>query len=144
MKFMLLIMGDEARMNTSTTVDDTGMSPEYHAFNMAMVKAGVMVDGQRLRPTLVRSQRPRARQEGRGARWPLCRNPGTAGRLLPDRRAHHRGGRRVGREVPGRPVRHHRGAPDLADPARGRVSIARNLWGPVESRPVHATWVCRG
>lgn len=51
MKFMLLIMGDEARMNTSTTVDDTGMSPEYHAFNMAMVKAGVMVDGQRLRPT---------------------------------------------------------------------------------------------
>ncbi len=51
MKYMLLIMGDESRMNTSTVVDNTGMSPEYHAFNTAMVKAGVMVGGERLRPT---------------------------------------------------------------------------------------------
>ena len=51
MKFMLLIMGDETQMNASTTVDDAGMSPEYHAFNMAMIKAGVMVGGERLHPT---------------------------------------------------------------------------------------------
>ena len=51
MKYMLLIMGDESRMNTSTTVDDTGMSPEYHAYNSALIKAGVMLGGERLRPT---------------------------------------------------------------------------------------------
>lgn len=50
MKYMLLIMGDESRMN-ATEVADTGMSPDYHAFNQALVKAGAMVGGERLRPT---------------------------------------------------------------------------------------------
>lgn len=50
MQYMLLIMGDESRMN-STEVDDTGMSPDYHAFNQALIKAGAMVGGERLRPT---------------------------------------------------------------------------------------------
>ena len=50
MKYMLLIMGDESRMN-ATEVDDTGMSPAYHAFNQALVKAGAMLGGERLRPT---------------------------------------------------------------------------------------------
>ena len=51
MKYMLLIHGDESKMNPATVVDDTGMSPEYHAYNTALVKAGVMVGGERLRPT---------------------------------------------------------------------------------------------
>jgi hypothetical protein len=51
MKYILLIHGDESKMNTSTIVDDTGMSPEYHAYNTALVKAGVMLGGERLRPT---------------------------------------------------------------------------------------------
>ena len=51
MKYMLLIHGDESKMNTATIVDDTGMSPEYHAYNTALVKAGVMLGGERLRPT---------------------------------------------------------------------------------------------
>jgi hypothetical protein len=51
MKYMLLIMGDEKQMNTSTLVDETGMSAEYHAYNTAMTKAGVLVGGERLRPT---------------------------------------------------------------------------------------------
>jgi hypothetical protein len=50
MQFMLLIHGDEARMN-ALEVDSSGMSPAYHAFNQAMVKAGVMRGGERLRPT---------------------------------------------------------------------------------------------
>jgi hypothetical protein len=51
MQYMLLIMGDESRMNTATEVDDTGMSPEYHAFNEALIKAGAMRGGERLKPT---------------------------------------------------------------------------------------------
>ena len=50
MQFMLLIHGDESKMNT-LAVDDTGMSPEYHAFNQALIKAGAMRGGERLRPT---------------------------------------------------------------------------------------------
>jgi hypothetical protein len=51
MKYLLLIHGDESKMNPATVVDDTGMSPEYHAYNTALVKAGVLVGGERLRPT---------------------------------------------------------------------------------------------
>ena len=51
MKYMLLIMGDEKLMNAATTVDDTGMSAEYAAYNEAMAKAGAIVGGERLRPT---------------------------------------------------------------------------------------------
>ena len=50
MKYMLLIMGDEKAM-AAAPVDDTGMSPAYHAYNTAMAKAGVYVGGERLRPT---------------------------------------------------------------------------------------------
>jgi hypothetical protein len=50
MKYMLLIMADEKAM-PSAPVEDTGMSPAYHAYNTAMVKAGVYVGGERLRPT---------------------------------------------------------------------------------------------
>ena len=51
MKYMLLIMGDEQAMAATTEVDDTGMSPAYHAYNMAMAKAGVLLSGERLRPS---------------------------------------------------------------------------------------------
>ncbi len=51
MKYMLLIHGDEAQMNAATQVDDTGMSAYYAAFNEAMAKAGIMIGGERLRPT---------------------------------------------------------------------------------------------
>jgi hypothetical protein len=51
MKFMLLIHGNEEAMNNATTVDSAGMSPEYAAYNEALVKAGAMLGGERLRPT---------------------------------------------------------------------------------------------
>ena len=51
MKFMLLSHGNEQAMNNATAVDATGMSPEYAAYNEALVKAGAMVGGERLRPT---------------------------------------------------------------------------------------------
>jgi hypothetical protein len=51
MKYMLLILGDEKQMNAATVVDDTGMSAEYAAYNEAMMKAGVLVGGERLKPT---------------------------------------------------------------------------------------------
>ena len=51
MKFMLLIHGNEEAMNNATQVDSAGMSPEYAAYNEALVKAGAMLGGERLRPT---------------------------------------------------------------------------------------------
>lgn len=51
MKFMLLIHGDEQAMMNATKVDATGMSPEYAAYNQALVKAGAMLAGERLQPT---------------------------------------------------------------------------------------------
>lgn len=51
MKFMLLIHGNEETMNTATKVGATGMSPEYAAYNDALIKAGAMLAGERLRPT---------------------------------------------------------------------------------------------
>lgn len=51
MQYMLLIMGDESRMNAVPTVANTGMSEEFAAYHQSLVKAGVMVGGERLRPT---------------------------------------------------------------------------------------------
>jgi hypothetical protein len=51
MEFMLLIMGDERAMNAAVKEDEVGMSPEYAAYNDALLKAGVMRGGKRLRPT---------------------------------------------------------------------------------------------
>ena len=51
MKFMLLIHGDEQAMMDNTKVDASGMSPEYAAYNDALIKAGAMLAGERLRPT---------------------------------------------------------------------------------------------
>ncbi|MBU1305668.1 MAG: YciI family protein [Alphaproteobacteria bacterium] len=51
MKFMLLIHGNEQAMMEATKTDAAGMSPEYAAFNQALIKAGAMLAGERLRPT---------------------------------------------------------------------------------------------
>jgi len=51
MKFMLLIHGDEQAMMAATQVDNAGMSPDYAAYNAALIKAGAMLAGDRLRPT---------------------------------------------------------------------------------------------
>jgi hypothetical protein len=51
MKYMLLIMGNEATMNSAVQVDDTGMSAEYAAYNDALIKAGAMRGGERLKPS---------------------------------------------------------------------------------------------
>jgi hypothetical protein len=51
MKFMLLIHGDEQAMMANTKVGATGMSPEYAAYNDALIKAGAMLGGERLQPT---------------------------------------------------------------------------------------------
>ncbi|WP_224703227.1 YciI family protein [Devosia aquimaris] len=51
MQFMLLIHGNERAMMEATPTDATGMTPDYAAYNMALVKAGAMVAGERLRPT---------------------------------------------------------------------------------------------
>lgn len=51
MHYMMLIMGDEKVMNTIATVEDTGMSAEFGAYHDALVKSGVWVSGERLRPT---------------------------------------------------------------------------------------------
>jgi len=50
MKYMLLIHGDETRMNTATP-PGAGMSPEFASYDEAMRKAGIVLAGERLRPT---------------------------------------------------------------------------------------------
>ena len=50
MQYMLLIHGDE-QLTNRVPVDGAGMSPEYAAYNDALLKAGVMRGGQRLKPT---------------------------------------------------------------------------------------------
>lgn len=51
MKFMLLIHGNEQAMMAATPVNQTGMNPEYAAYNEALIKAGALLAGDRLRPT---------------------------------------------------------------------------------------------
>ena len=51
MKYLLLIMGDETKMNNLPIVGDTGMSEEFGAYHAALAKSGALVGGERLRPT---------------------------------------------------------------------------------------------
>ena len=51
MQYILLIMGDERLMNAATEVDDTGMSADYAAYNEALMKAGAIRGGERLKPS---------------------------------------------------------------------------------------------
>jgi hypothetical protein len=51
MQYMLLIMGNEEQMNAATVVGDTGMSSEYAAYNAALMKAGAIRGGERLKPS---------------------------------------------------------------------------------------------
>ena len=51
MKYMLLIYGNEANMLTADKAAVERISPAYAAYMEAMQKAGVIVGGERLRPT---------------------------------------------------------------------------------------------
>jgi len=51
MKYMLLIYGNEAAMHAASQSDATQMLAAYGAYTEALKKAGVIVGGDRLRPT---------------------------------------------------------------------------------------------
>ena len=51
MQYMLMIYGDEAAMGKMTQKDGEQMMAAYGAYSEALVKAGVMVGGDRLRPS---------------------------------------------------------------------------------------------
>lgn len=51
MQFMLLIHSDEKAMPAAATIEEVGMSAPYVAYNDALIKAGVIRGGERLRPT---------------------------------------------------------------------------------------------
>ena len=51
MQYLLLIYGNEAAMEAATEANSGKMLAAYGAYSEAMVKAGVMVGGNRLRPT---------------------------------------------------------------------------------------------
>ena len=51
MQYMLMIYGDEAAMGKLTQKDGEQMMAAYGAYSEALVKAGVMVGGDRLRPS---------------------------------------------------------------------------------------------
>ena len=51
MKYLLMIYSDEAAEATMTEADNAAEMAAYGAYAGAMVEAGVMVGGERLRPT---------------------------------------------------------------------------------------------
>jgi hypothetical protein len=51
MKYMLLINGDETRLNPEPGPEGPKVSPEFIAYTQAMKKAGVWRDGDRLKQT---------------------------------------------------------------------------------------------
>jgi hypothetical protein len=51
MQYLLLIYGNEVAMEAVTEANSGKMLAAYGAYSEAMVKAGVMVGGNRLRPT---------------------------------------------------------------------------------------------
>jgi hypothetical protein len=51
MKYMLLIYGNETRMQEASEADTSRTIAAYRAYTEAMMQAGAYVDGNRLRPT---------------------------------------------------------------------------------------------
>ena len=51
MKYLLMIYGDEARGEAASKADTEHMHAAYMAYTEALRKAGVIVGGERLRPT---------------------------------------------------------------------------------------------
>jgi hypothetical protein len=51
MQYMLLIYGNEARMQSASKADSDQMMAAYGAYSEAMTKAGIMSGGNRLRPS---------------------------------------------------------------------------------------------
>jgi hypothetical protein len=51
MKYLLLIYGNEAGMQSASQADVEQMMAAYGAYTEALNKAGVLVDGNRLQPT---------------------------------------------------------------------------------------------
>ena len=51
MKYMLMIYGSEARMEAATKKETEQMHAAYGAYTEALTKAGVIVGGDRLRPS---------------------------------------------------------------------------------------------
>ncbi len=51
MKYLLLIYADEAAEAAASDTDNAAMMAAYGAYAGALVEAGVMVGGERLRPT---------------------------------------------------------------------------------------------
>lgn len=49
MKFLLLINGDEAKLNRDPQPGDPPINPEFVAYTEAMIKAGVWIGGDRLK-----------------------------------------------------------------------------------------------
>jgi hypothetical protein len=51
MKYLLMIYADESQMSKVTPADGANMTKAHGAYAEALAKAGVMLGGQRLRPT---------------------------------------------------------------------------------------------
>lgn len=51
MKYLLMIYANEAEMTAASPAEVASVSPAYAAYTEAMAKAGILVGGERLRPT---------------------------------------------------------------------------------------------
>ena len=76
MRYMMLIYGVDATIAPSQAEQEAEMAA-YNAFGHEATERGVMLSGEGLHPTSA------ARWEGAHDRWPLRRNEGATGPLLP-------------------------------------------------------------
>ena len=111
MKYMLLIYEDDAERVENM---DERM-PTCAAYAEAMKKAGIYVDGDRLRGVATATTVRVADGKTHVVDGPYADSQGAARRLPRHRRARPRHGARVGGALPERRPRHGRGAPGLAD-----------------------------
>ena len=99
MQYMLLIYNNEAGMQAAPAGAIKQMSAAYESYTEALMSAGVLKAGDRLRPTSDATTVRVANGKTPGARRSLRRDQGAARRLLPDRRARSRRGALVGGEA---------------------------------------------
>ncbi len=114
MQYLMLIYCDESGMSKVTPEQLQGVITAYGAFTNEVKEKKVYLGGNPLHPDSDRDHRPRARRQDHDHGWPVRRDEGATGRLLPARLQRSRRGFGVRRE----------------DPRRG-------LWGSIEVRPIH-------
>ena len=100
MQYMLLIHTDDTPFRTATDEQRAQMSAPYAAYNEALIKAGAMVSGERLRPASA-STTVKVRDDRTEVLDGPFADTRAAGRLLHRRGRRHGRRHKMGRALPG-------------------------------------------